>query len=316
MQDKERHNNQWEQDWLEGNLSSEDAVRSTENAPDFHLLNKYVNGYRAMDAPEKTSKAEAWNMLEAKINEASKSETKVIPIYRNTWFIGIAASFTLILGALYLLNLTQEIRVETGFAESEMIYLPDSSIIHLNSDSKVSYSEKGWNKNREIQLSGEAFFEVKLGSNFAVNTNNGTVEVLGTSFNVRSRTNTFNVACKTGKVRVSNKENQVILTPGLSTRLKKGVLIEPLEVSVKSIDSWRNGETFLDGSTLQDAFNELERIFNVKVIHELPQAELDGTGTFYLDTKSLSEAVQSIGLTKGLDSNVDGKEVTFSYKLK
>ncbi len=314
MQDKERHINHWEQDWLEGKLSSEEAAIKAENALEFSTLSKYVEGYKAMNVANKTSKAEAWTALESKINSAQESNTKVIPINRNAWFIGIAASFTLLMGALYLLNLSKEIRIETGYAESEMIYLPDSSIIYLNANSQVSYSEKGWNQSRELTLDGEAFFEVKRGSNFAVNTENGVVEVLGTSFNIRSREIALNVACKTGKVRVSNDQNQVILTPGLSTRLKKGKLIDPIAVSVESVDSWRKGESFLDGATLQEAFNELERLFNVKVIHDLPQTELEGTGTFYIDTKNLKEAVQSISLPKGLMFEMEDKEVTYSYK--
>lgn len=314
MQDKERHINHWEQDWLEGKLSSDEAAKKAENAPEFSMLSKYVEGYKAMDVSEKTSKAVAWKALESKINSTQESNTRVIPINRNYWFIGIAASFTLLMGALYLLNLSKDIRIETGYAESEMIYLPDSSIIYLNADSQVSYSEKGWGENRELTLEGEAFFEVKRGSNFAVNTDNGTVQVLGTSFNVRSRPNAFNVACKTGKVRVENTQNQVILTPGLSTRLKKGQLIEPVEVSVSSVDSWRNGESFLDGATLEDAFNELERLFNVNVNHSFPQTKLDGTGTFYLDTKSLTDAVQSIAILKGLEYNIEDEKITFSYK--
>ena len=314
MQEKERHNYHWEQHWLEGDLSSDEVAKQAEKAPDFSMLSKYVEGFKHLDVPENTSKARAWNALEAKIS--STTSTKVIPINRNAWIIGIAASFTLIMGALFLLNQSKEIRIQTGLAESEMIYLPDSSVIHLNSDSEVSYSEKGWNQNREIRLNGEAFFEVKRGNDFEVKTVNGVVRVLGTSFNVRSRTSTFNVACKTGKVSVSNTLGEVILTPGLSTRLKKGSLIQPVQVSLKSVDSWRKGESFLDGSTLQEAFDELARIFNVTIDHELPQVELEGTGTFYLDTKSLSDAVQSIAITKGLDYKVEDKKVSFSYKLK
>ena len=113
---------------------------------------------------------------------------------------------------------------------------------------------------------------------------------------------------------VANEMNAVMLTPGLSTRLKKGRLIEPVEVSINSVDSWRKGESFLDGATFQDAFNELERLFNVNIIHDLPQDELEGTGTFYLDTKNLSDAVQSIALPKGLGVEIDDKDITFSYK--
>ena len=174
--------------------------------------------------------------------------------------MGVAASFTLLMGALFLLNRPQEISIETGYAETEMIYLPDSSTIHLNAESQVSYSEKGWNKSREISLTGEAFFEVKRGSNFEVRTENGSIQVLGTSFNVRSRNEVFSVACKTGKVFVSNGQNRIILTPGFSTRTKKGLFINPIKVSVNSVDSWRLGEAFLEGATLQDALKELKEL--------------------------------------------------------
>ena len=92
--------------------------------------------------------------------------------------------------------------------------------------------------------------------------------------------------------------------------------IQSAKVSVNSVDSWRLGEAFLEGATLQDALKELERTHGVTVTHELLEADLEGTGTFYIDTKNLTDAVQSISLTKGLDYSVKDNKVIFSYKLK
>jgi len=56
----------------------------------------------------------------------------------------------------------------------------------LNSKSTISFNKTDWKNNRQLTLDGEAYFKVEKGSTFTVNTNNGSVTVLGTQFNVNS----------------------------------------------------------------------------------------------------------------------------------
>lgn len=310
MQEKKHHNN-WEQDWLEGKISSDEAKSNASDPASFKVLSKYIEKASSLDIPEKTSKEAAWQSIEARISESPKA--KVISINRRYWLTGVAASFILIVSAIFLFDRAFEgtVNVSTNLAEVQTIYLPDSSIVHLNAETTVSYSKKGWETDRVLMLSGEAFFEVRRGSNFTVNTANGKVEVLGTSFNVRSRAEDFEVSCKTGRVRVTEflSATTQVLTPGLKTKIKSGVLLEPLETKISNVDLWRSGEYFLESTSLKEGFEELERIFNVSIVQDLSETELDRAGTWDFDKNNLSESVQSITQTMGFSFEIAGDSV-------
>lgn len=298
-----QYDNDWERDWLEGNISSQEASEHASQEVDFDRLNKFVETTSLLEVKEKISHEDAWSKLEKAISEPA--ETKIIPIGRRYLLTKIAASFILIAAAVFLLDPFSRgfVEVNTALAETQMIYLPDSSVVYLNAESQVSYSSKSWDKERVINLAGEAFFEVKRGSNFTVSTDNGMVEVLGTSFNVRSRGDELDVACKTGKVRVTsfNQESKQVLTPGLQARVKNNEVKEPTETNIQTVDAWRTGQYFLESITIQEGFEELERIFDMEVVHDLPEFELARPGSWDFDVNSLKESIQSITITMGLN---------------
>ena len=86
----------------------------------------------------------------------------------------------------------------------------------------MSFSESFFGT-RNISLEGEGYFEVTPGNEFTVSTSHGVVTVLGTSFGVNSSGDDFIVKCYTGKVKVENRENEAILTPGLEVSAVNGV---------------------------------------------------------------------------------------------
>jgi ferric-dicitrate binding protein FerR (iron transport regulator) len=94
--------------------------------------------------------------------------------------------------------------------------LPDGSVVTLNKHSQVSYPEKFLSDKRVLQLNGEAFFKVQPDRKkpFEVHTNNVTITVVGTSFNVRSRGDTTEVIVETGVVEVATDKQTVILKAG------------------------------------------------------------------------------------------------------
>src|SRR5690606_32261901 len=97
----------------------------------------------------------------------------------------------------------------TDFGEQMTIELPDESIIQLNSNSTLTWG-RDWAKGGEriVNLEGEAFFQVEHldGLSFVVNTEDITVHVTGTQFNVNSRRQKTMVYLDDGKVNVAVKE--------------------------------------------------------------------------------------------------------------
>lgn len=307
-----QHDSNHEKLWLEGKISSEEFLSNLSANNGHTPFSKSLERISGFDAPSNKSQNLVWAELEAKIS----SEAKVIPLYRKYW-IGIAASFILAVGAFFILKqtLNSETVVETSFAQVQSVYLPDSSLVHLNADSKLSFSEKQWKETREVQLTGEAFFEVKKGSDFTVNTNQGDVKVLGTSFNVKVRNNILEVACKTGRVRVSNKlgTEKIELTPGWAVIVKDNDVKELTPLGLTYIDNWRAGEFDFESVMLSEVLNELQRQFDLKVEYDIEKIE-DRPYTGFFNKNNLNEALQLVCNTMGLTFSIDGKTVSIKNK--
>lgn len=107
--------------------------------------------------------------------------------------------------------------VSTPYAVTKNIWLPDSSEVVLNANSKIRYLSS-WNTDkREVWISGEAFFKVRQQKtqSFKVYAANTEIEVLGTAFNVKSIYNATAVMLQEGKVKFSvpDRKMQTIMQP-------------------------------------------------------------------------------------------------------
>ena len=173
-------------------------------------------------------------------------------------------------------------------------------LVHLSTDFIFDGSEASWKKggkflkNRQIELSGEAFFEVEEGNQFLVNTDLGQVEVLGTSFNVLSRDNIFSVQCATGRVRVRLKNGQSqILSPGEGVFMNStgSLVFEEINEQTK-IGSWRQNKHLYSNISYKDLIAELERQFGIEIFvdHELENRY----GNFYFSSANIDSALYQI----------------------
>ncbi len=122
--------------------------------------------------------------------------------------------------------------------ERKKVLLPDSTTVHLNSGSRLSYNRDFGKGNRQVWLSGEAFFEVTKDKAhpFLVNTDRMIVKVLGTVFNVKAYDTKEDIETTVveGKVEVSLKEGpekKVILLPSEKISLKNNRIIKDEPIS-------------------------------------------------------------------------------------
>ena len=105
--------------------------------------------------------------------------------------------------------------------KGKAVTLPDGSTVYMNAGARLSYSKQFGRKNREVQLTGEAFFDVTPDKKrpFSISAGNAVIRVLGTSFNVNSsnKENQVEVYVSTGIVELSesgNQNNRVLIHPG------------------------------------------------------------------------------------------------------
>lgn len=224
-----------------------------------------------LTVPSKISKEVAWQRIEQKIRYNKLHSVRIFKLDRKIFkpLIAVAASLILII-TIYLTWLPKESKTYiTDSGAKYSIFLPDSSEVILNTDTQINYYPEKWEKKRVVELEGEAFFNVKKGSRFLVKTKLGNVKVPGTSFNVLTRGNSFEVSCFTGKVlvKLSNKKVSTILTKGLSTRyLGDDKLSAPEAFNPNQTVQWHNDEFYFTNTPLCKVINELENHYNVSII--------------------------------------------------
>ncbi len=114
----------------------------------------------------------------------------------------------------------------------------------------------------EVQLIGEAFFDVEKGMSFKVMTNEGMIEVLGTEFNVTVRDDYFEVRCFEGKVKVvSDTAIEAILSQGEAFRM---VNDNSEEWNFSQIEpSWLQGESTFRNTPLSQVIISLQDQFEI-----------------------------------------------------
>jgi ferric-dicitrate binding protein FerR (iron transport regulator) len=190
---------------------------------------------------------------------------------------------------------------ETSYGQAMTVSLPDRSAVELNDGSILSYRKKSFDSDRVIQLEGEAFFEVTSGSTFLVETPRGTVEVLGTSFNVYSRPDGFRVHCHTGSVSVASEGETQILKPGEWAHLQQDDQLQKDSFDLNR-DDWRVGTFQYAVAPLCEVCRELERQFDVAIKLEAGLEQLQYSGFF--ESGDLETALYQVCWPLKLESEI------------
>ncbi|WP_316828304.1 FecR family protein [Pedobacter miscanthi] len=193
--------------------------------------------------------------------------------------------------------------------EKVKLMLPDSSIVYLGAGSKLTWPSHFVKGNlRNIELEGEAFFEVKhdTTSPFIVHSGKMQTRVLGTSFNIYAypKDGTFSVAVRTGKVRVSERsegklKQLSLLTPGM--KLLYHLKARNMSVSterITEVNGWiKNSFAFKDVS-LPNMLKSLGRYYNIHFelnSNKLNKCRFNATFT----NKSIEDVMEEIRVMSG-----------------
>jgi ferric-dicitrate binding protein FerR (iron transport regulator) len=288
--------------WLNNDLSEEELAEF-KKSDEYASYKKLVDAGGSLRAPEfDTDKA----FIDFKNNQ--KKESKVIPMnpLRKLWRIAAAIAVIFIASYFYIATLDES--VSTQYAERSEVTLPDNSEIILNADSRITYSEKNWSKERKISLEGEAFFKVAKGQKFTVATNDGLVTVLGTQFNVENRRGFFEVTCYEGLVSVTFNGKNIKLPAGNSFVAIDGV-VSKSESPVNTTPSWMNNESTFKSIPLNYVLDEFERQYNIEVKTQNVNLEQLFTGSF--SNTNINLALQSISTPSQIKFKLEGNNVLF-----
>lgn len=225
------------------------------------------------------------------------------------------AAVALVLTALSLFATLYTKTVETQKDEHLTVELPDGSFAKLNAVSSIKYYPCRWFLNREVKLSGEAFFEGDHGKDFSVVSNIGKTTVLGTSFNVFARENTYRVTCITGKVCVSsNADKSVILTSNTKAEIDGvGNIIMSEVKEISEEPSWCSYSFFFTSASISEVLTEIERQYGIVINNKTVPTGLY-TGNFKRES-NVEDVLNMVCLSMGLDyRKISPKEYVVSDK--
>ncbi|RRQ49271.1 DUF4974 domain-containing protein [Maribacter algicola] len=290
--------------WLNNELS-ESELEEFKKSEEFATYQRIAETSKELRAPQFDSN-KAWERLQE--SKSNQEATKVISLSPFKAFLRVAAVVAVLLAGAYFYINTLDETISTSFAENTEITLPDSSEILLNAESKVSYSEKNWDTKRAISLDGEAFFKVAKGKKFTVTTQQGTVTVLGTQFNVENRDGFFEVTCYEGLVSVTFNGTEFKLPAGNSAVAIDGI-IKKSKAEVNGQPSWVNNESSFKSIPLKYVLAELQRQHDLEVsLDDIDENQLF-TGTF--SNSNLDLALKSISTPLQISFKLEGNKVLF-----
>lgn len=231
-----------------------------------------------------------------------KNNVRKINLY---WIGAIAACFALVFFITKTLSLSTGQQLYASNGTTEAIEFADGTAIVINDGSSIKYDQDNWINERKIELIGEAVFQVSKGKPFVVNTQRGTVEVLGTQFNVRSRGGNLYVECYEGSVRVSANDQTTILTAQQSVNVISGKMNEK-DVISHSHPLWDRGTSKFYEEDLMSVFDELEYQFDVNI--KASNFDRKFSGAFSHD--DLDTALRNICKPLGLNYKIQKDQKT------
>ncbi len=273
--------------------------------------------------------------LNAAIHQRIDESEKVVPLsghsYNPRKWYWLAASVAIVTGLIAFLypNLLSDpnVLISSGYGETKIVFLPDSSRVTLNANSRLSYVKDWQEGSRDVYLEGEAFFEVRkvpqkktvaasspAYRKFRVKTGKITVEVLGTTFDVRHRRGETKVVLKTGKVKVLDNVagKAVMMKPGEMVRASQQALVKEV-VDPTTHTAWKDNLLVFDNISLNEIARLLEDNYAFDVTIENGQlGQKTFRGTFPADDIEL--LLQT--LSKSLDTDIDYNQKKIVFKNK
>ncbi len=298
---------------------------------DNDLLSDEIRQYWQNHAEEKwhAQQMNSEKTYEEVMQRAALIETgpKILPLYRRKWprYAAIAASVLLAFALFFLLRqdpqhkqLAKVNQVKSTTQPHQVISLPDGTKVTLNGNSRLEYPPVFNEQFREVNLVGEAFFEVTRDEKrpFLVHTGSIVTRVLGTSFNIKAVPGEKDVAVTVISGKVQVMENKKVL--GLLTRSDQIVVnteshvVQQSKVEVKDIMQWKAEDLVFEDISWERAAIMIANRYGVSIRFEnqaMRNCRFSGT---FLSDNGLEQVLDVIcTLTSATWSkDTEGKTVT------
>jgi Fe2+-dicitrate sensor, membrane component len=196
--------------------------------------------------------------------------------------------------------------------EVRSVTLPDGTQVSLNGGSRLEITSDFEKGNREVKLTGEAYFKVVKDPKhpFLVNTSTIITRVLGTEFNVQAydNENQLTVTVAEGKVGVKRQQNQGGketlsrgLLPGQQLTFNKTNKRSTIsQVDASRTSAWRNGIVYFEDASIPEIARKLERKYNLHIKVTGPDF-VDCRYTLRFSSETRSKAIEVLSKVSGAD---------------
>jgi len=312
--------------YLAGEMSMSEEIafmKEIQRNPKQHIelknMEKSWKYFEENPSRDKWDSSGAWDQLHDRLNadglleksEADRESRKFLPLLR------IAESILLVLAigipALYfgVIRNSDGEPLRTHYADRGVstVDLPDGSRVFLNEGAEITYPVV-FNQERTVKLKGEAFFEVMSDpvNPFTVRSGKVMISVLGTSFNVKnkSQSDDIEVYVKTGKVRMALEESDRFIT--LQAEDMGQTADEELSRTVQedpNYIAWKTKDFKFVDAELMEVLMELEESYHVKIYTKGVELNDMKITTSYRE-QSIDAILETIGAAFGM--NVSNRE--------
>ncbi len=324
-----------------------------------------VNGHKSSDAylahvnrlKEKAADFET-ALTNTEIVTSQSSFTAKRPLFKRIAIYAVAASFVAGISLLYLLSGNQEHKslpissvkpaneISVGHGSRSRIQLPDGSQVWINSGSSLTYDNFLKSNIREVQLNGEAYFDVVKDPEhpFIVHTSGIDIKVLGTVFNVKAyqSESTIEATLIHGSIEVINKNRpgapKIMLKPHEKLVYSKypvsdsrdqradvlpaepdaySISIKPLSKNIADSDivetAWVYNKLSFEDERFVDLAHKMEKWYNLKIVIESEKLkEYKISGSFVNETPE--EALKELQFLMPFSYSIKGNEVKIMRK--
>lgn len=203
-------------------------------------------------------------------------------------------------------------KIETPVGGKYQVNLPDGSKVWLNSASSLRFPALFNGKTREVELNGEAFFDVAKNREkpFKVITKDQIVEVLGTQFNINSYSDEEDIKTTLieGSVKIIYKDKVVLLSPGQQFQPRESK-VKVVDADTEEVIAWKNGYFLFKNEDIQSIMRKISRWYNVEVSYSGAIPDV-GFGGNISRSKDISEVLNVLQLTNAVHFKVEGRRIT------
>lgn len=209
--------------------------------------------------------------------------------------------------------------VEQTNGETRHFFLPDSTEVWLNSDSRISY-QKNLRKagQRLVNLSGQAYFKVFHDSShpFVVKTPQLDIRVLGTCFDVSAYPNDSLISStlEEGLIALLDKNGKQLekLVPGEQAVFNStSSSLQKERVKTEEFTSWKSGKLIFRNAGIAEVAKKLEHRFGCTITISPELLNENPTYTFTIQQEEMEEICRLIELSTNAKAKIDGQHIQF-----